>query len=187
MTTSAPAMQEIDRALALRPDWERAALLKAEILAKRSPKEAIAYLELFLKTHPDAEGGDRHRWRSSTSSRSATPTRARCSSGFAATDKENLDYTFAVAALSVQMKDWKTAEAPVRGTEAGRLRRQRRGRALSRADRRGDRPLRAGLRALQQRCPKAIARGSPSSAPRRCSRSRARSTPRAATSPTCRP
>jgi tetratricopeptide (TPR) repeat protein len=103
-------MQEIDRALALRPDWERAALLKAEILAKRSPREAIAYLELFRKTHPDAKAATATLAQFYVEQRRYGEARA-LFEALQAADRENLDYTFAIAALSVQMKDWKQAES----------------------------------------------------------------------------
>ncbi len=109
MTTSATAMQEIDRALALKPGWERAALLKAEILAKRSPKEAVAYLELFLKAHPDSKAAVGSLAQFYVEQKRYTDART-LFEGLRDTDKDNLDYTFAVAALSVQLKDWATAE-----------------------------------------------------------------------------
>ena len=109
MTTSATAMQEIDRALALKPGWERAALLKAEILAKRSPKEAVAYLELFLKAHPDSKAAVGSLAQFYVEQKRYTEARA-LFERLRDTDKDNLDYTFAVAALSVQLKDWAAAE-----------------------------------------------------------------------------
>ncbi len=42
------ACTQIDRALELKPGWERAALVKADILAKSSPESAIRYLDAFL-------------------------------------------------------------------------------------------------------------------------------------------
>ncbi len=109
MTTSATAMQEIDRALALKPGWERAALLKAEILAKRSPKEAVAYLELFLKAHPDSKAAVGSLAQFYVEQKRYTEART-LFERLRDTDKDNLDYTFAVAALSVQLKDWAAAE-----------------------------------------------------------------------------
>jgi tetratricopeptide (TPR) repeat protein len=110
MTTAALAMQEIDRALALRTDWERAALLKAEILAKRSPREAIAYLELYRKSHPDAKAATATLAQFYVEQKRYGDARA-LFEALQASDRENLDYTFAVAALSVQMKDWTRAES----------------------------------------------------------------------------
>ncbi len=109
MTTGATAMQEVDRALALRPGWDRAALLKAEILAKRSPAEAAAYLEVFLKAHPDSKAAAGALAQFYVEQRRYSDARAlfeRLRDG----DRENLDYAFAIAALSVQLKDWAAAE-----------------------------------------------------------------------------
>ncbi len=50
----AVALEEIDRALELRADWERAALLKAEILSKKKPDEASAFLAQFFVFNPEA-------------------------------------------------------------------------------------------------------------------------------------
>ena len=47
--------------------------------ASESPDEAIAYLERVPARRTRSRGRGRARWRSSTSSRSATPRRARCS------------------------------------------------------------------------------------------------------------
>ena len=38
----------------LKPDWERAALLKAEILSRGRIDEAIAYLQTFIAANPEA-------------------------------------------------------------------------------------------------------------------------------------
>jgi predicted Zn-dependent protease len=48
------AQKEIDEALRLRPDWERAALLKAEILGRHLPGDAIGYLRKFLEAQPNS-------------------------------------------------------------------------------------------------------------------------------------
>ena len=44
----------VDRALELKPGWDRAALLKADILAKGSPDNAIRFLTAFLATTPES-------------------------------------------------------------------------------------------------------------------------------------
>jgi tetratricopeptide (TPR) repeat protein len=51
---SAEAQREIDAALAQKPDWDRAALLKSEVLARRSRADAIAFLAPFVDAHPDS-------------------------------------------------------------------------------------------------------------------------------------
>lgn len=48
------ALSETRRALELRPDWEMAALLNAQLLLRESPGEAIALLRDFLARYPQA-------------------------------------------------------------------------------------------------------------------------------------
>ena len=45
---------EIDKALALRPDWEMAAFIKVQYLARKSSQEAIDFMQDFLKLNPEA-------------------------------------------------------------------------------------------------------------------------------------
>jgi tetratricopeptide (TPR) repeat protein len=48
------ARRETARALELRPEWETAALLYAQLLMGESRDEAIEFMENFLESHPDA-------------------------------------------------------------------------------------------------------------------------------------
>ena len=48
------ARVEIQRALELRPNWEAAALLEAQILAQSSPAEALKYMEAYAERYPNA-------------------------------------------------------------------------------------------------------------------------------------
>ncbi len=48
------ARRESALALELRPDWEMAALLRAQVLAKESPREARELLQEFAERHPKA-------------------------------------------------------------------------------------------------------------------------------------
>jgi len=51
---TAASIRAADRALELKPDWERAALIKADLLAKTSPEGAIRYLNGFLASVPES-------------------------------------------------------------------------------------------------------------------------------------
>lgn len=53
--SAAEARDAIDAALALRPDWDRAAILKGEILAREGPAAATKWLESFVAAHPDSK------------------------------------------------------------------------------------------------------------------------------------
>ncbi len=48
------ASQEVQKALELRPDWEQAAFLKAQLLLRTSKEEAIGFMEKFLEKTPDS-------------------------------------------------------------------------------------------------------------------------------------
>jgi len=48
------ALAEVQRALELRPDWELAALLEAQLLSRESPAKAINFLQDFVARNPGA-------------------------------------------------------------------------------------------------------------------------------------
>lgn len=48
------ALAETRRALELRPDWEMAALLQAQLLSRTSPSEAVSFLQGFVERNPKA-------------------------------------------------------------------------------------------------------------------------------------
>jgi len=50
----ARALNETAQALQLRPEWEAAVLLQAQLLARQSPTSAIVSLDAFVQRHPDA-------------------------------------------------------------------------------------------------------------------------------------
>jgi tetratricopeptide (TPR) repeat protein len=51
-TDFALAGEEADRALELRPAWEQAAILKAQVLRKAAPDTVIGYYQAFVQSHP---------------------------------------------------------------------------------------------------------------------------------------
>ena len=105
----ATSLGEVDRALQLKPGWERAALLKAEILATNSPDSAIAFLKTFIAASPDA--------RSASAALAQLYVEEKRFADARTVFKELLDQDpsdreveFAVAALSLQLKDYATAQ-----------------------------------------------------------------------------
>jgi len=54
------ALAEIGRALELRPDWEMAALLQAQLLSRESPAEAVSFLQGFVERNPKARDVQLH-------------------------------------------------------------------------------------------------------------------------------
>jgi len=104
------ALTEADRALAIKPDWERAALLKADVLARRKPDDAIAFLVQFTKANPEARSAagalaqlyvERKRYAE------ARTLFQRLWDG----DRSAREFEFGVAVISMQMKDWDKAES----------------------------------------------------------------------------
>jgi predicted Zn-dependent protease len=104
------ALDEIDRALALKPDWERAALLKAEILGRKKPDEAIAYLTLFVAANPEARAAAGGLAQFLVEQKRYGEARA-VFQRLWDNDRNAREFEFGVAVISVQMKDWETAES----------------------------------------------------------------------------
>ena len=116
-TASAPegspdntALDEVDRALALKPDWERAALLKAEILSRKKPDEAIAYLSLFVAANPEARAAAGGLAQFLVEQKRYGEARA-VFQRLWDSDRNAREFEFGVAVISIQMKDWETAES----------------------------------------------------------------------------
>jgi tetratricopeptide (TPR) repeat protein len=110
MTTTTIAAQAIDRALALKPGWEQAILLKVEILAKDTPDRAADYLVELLRIEPDSKAA--------LSALAQVRIRQKQYAEAAAildklweNDKGNHEYQFGMAMLAIQMKDWARAES----------------------------------------------------------------------------
>ena len=108
-TMTATATRAIDRALELKPDWDRAALLKSEILGKQSRSSAIDYLRAFTREHPDSKPA----WGALAQFYVEDQRPADARTIFEQLWKSNpgaREFEFGVAALSFQMKDWPRAE-----------------------------------------------------------------------------
>lgn len=103
------ATRAADRALELKPGWDRAALVKADILAKASPESAIAFLASFLAATPDSRAIAGALAQLYVEQKRFADARAI----FQRLWDENPDdheFEFAVAAISLQMKDYATAQ-----------------------------------------------------------------------------
>lgn len=106
---AASALKEVEQALAMRPAWEPAAILKAQILARDAPAEAIHALESFLASNPGAKDARLQYARLLSSERRYEQARAEFQSllsGF----PDNADVMFAVGVLSLQLQDYDVAE-----------------------------------------------------------------------------
>jgi tetratricopeptide (TPR) repeat protein len=101
---------EVDRALELRPGWERAVLLKAEIISRSSNGSAIAYLKSFVAGNPDARAAIGALAQLYVEQGNYAEARV-LFQGLWDRDRNAREFEFGVAAISAQMKDWATAEA----------------------------------------------------------------------------
>jgi tetratricopeptide (TPR) repeat protein len=105
-----PALVEVDAALAIQPDWERAALLKAEILARGKPDAALAFLQTFVTANPEARAAAGALAQFYVEQKRYTEARAVFQKLWDR-DRSAREFEFGVAVISTQMKDWETAEA----------------------------------------------------------------------------
>ncbi len=104
------AMVEIDRALVLKPDWERAALLKTELLSRRKGDEALTYLQAFVAANPEARNAVGALAQLYVEQKRYGEARALYQKLWD-NDRTAREFEFGVAVISMQMKDWETAEA----------------------------------------------------------------------------
>ena len=106
---AAAATAAADQALQLKPDWDRAALLKADILAKGSPDAATAFLKQFLATTPDARAVSGALAQLYVEQKRFGEARAIFQKLWEE-EPEDREFEFAIAAISLQMKDYATAQ-----------------------------------------------------------------------------
>ena len=103
------SMRAVDRALELNPGWERAVLLKADLLAKNSRESAIRYLEAFLADSPQSRAAAGALAQLYTEDKRYGDARAVFQRLLVA-DPTDRELEYAVAALSFQMRDYPAAE-----------------------------------------------------------------------------
>jgi tetratricopeptide (TPR) repeat protein len=104
------SIQAADRALALRPGWDRAVVLKAEIAGKESPDAAIAILKAHLQREPESRPAAGALAQLYVAQKRYAEARAVFEQLWTA-DKSNREVEFALAALSMELKQWTQAEA----------------------------------------------------------------------------
>ncbi len=113
----ASATKAVDRALALKPGWERAVLLKSEILARESPAAAVDYLKGAIKADSQPKALSGALAQLYVEQKRYAEARAIFQQLWDS-DKTAREYQFAIAALSVQMKDWPAAESTLQELKA---------------------------------------------------------------------
>jgi tetratricopeptide (TPR) repeat protein len=107
--TLAASVRAADRALELKPGWERGALIKADILSKNSPQDAIRFLNAFLASAPESRAASVAVAQLYVEQKRYGEARD-VFQRLLAEDPTDRELQFAVAALSVQMRDYATAQ-----------------------------------------------------------------------------
>ena len=107
------ALKSIRQAAKLRPDWELAAVFQAQLLSRTSNSLAVEHLAKYLASHPRAQEARLNFARLLVADRNYNAARAefqKLMSDF----PDNADVVFAVALLSVQLKDFDSASAQLK-------------------------------------------------------------------------
>src|SRR5229473_2855706 len=108
------ALDEARRAGQLRPGWEAAVLLEAQLLQKVSVDQAASLLAAFLEQYPAARETRLAYARMLVAQKRFAEARAEFQKLMAGTP-DSTDMAFAVALLSLQLKDYDAAERYLRG------------------------------------------------------------------------
>ncbi|MGB5082613.1 MAG: tetratricopeptide repeat protein [Burkholderiales bacterium] len=115
------ALEESRKARGLRPDWETAALLEAQLLQKTSLDQAVASLADYLQKHPAARETRLAYARLLVAQRRFSEARVEFQKLMAG-ETEGSEIAFAVALLSLQLKDYDAAEKYLKSLLNGRYR-----------------------------------------------------------------
>src|SRR6266850_6138790 len=108
------ALEEVRKAGQLRPDWEGAVLLEAQLLQKASADQAASLLGGYLKKYPAARETRLAYARLLVAQKRFGEARAEFQKLMAGVP-DSTDMAFAVALLSLQLKDYDAAEKYLRG------------------------------------------------------------------------
>jgi tetratricopeptide (TPR) repeat protein len=103
------AIAAVREAQALRPDWELAALLEAQVLQKRSPAEAAKRLRQFVEKNPNSREARLSYARMLALDKRFAEARQQFEA-VAAANPANPDVIYAVGLLAYQLKDYPAAE-----------------------------------------------------------------------------
>jgi tetratricopeptide (TPR) repeat protein len=105
----AAAIDSARRALAIRPDWDAAAVLESQALQKRSPAEAAKRLGEFVEKNPGSREGRLSYARALVLDKRYAEARKQFETLLAA-NPGNAEVVYAVGLLAHQLKDYQTAE-----------------------------------------------------------------------------
>jgi tetratricopeptide (TPR) repeat protein len=107
------ALQEVRRAVQLRPDWEVATIFEAQILQRKSAAQAGAVLAAYLQKYPKAREARLAYARLLAGEKQYAEARAEFEKLLAAHPNNN-DVIYAVGLLALQLKDYATAESSLK-------------------------------------------------------------------------
>lgn len=107
------ALVEVRKARILRPEWEVAVLLEAQLLQRESPQQALALLKKYLAAFSDASEAHLLYARILLEQKQVAESRAEFHKLLKA-HPENADLAFAVAMLSMEMGELERAENELR-------------------------------------------------------------------------
>ncbi|MCK6386567.1 MAG: tetratricopeptide repeat protein [Zoogloea sp.] len=105
----AGASAAIDGALALRPDWEQAVILRAQLQQEQSPGAGVGVLRDYLAVHPEAREPRLTLARLLVAGRQFGPAREQFEI-LLQRSPDDRDVVHAVALLAMQQGDWAVAE-----------------------------------------------------------------------------
>ncbi|MFZ3321719.1 MAG: tetratricopeptide repeat protein [Usitatibacter sp.] len=104
------ALTEADAALAMKPGWEQAAILKAQILRRTAPDQVVPFYLAFVATNPDANEVRMQLGRELAADHKIAEARDQ----FAEVEKrskKDSQASYAVGLLSLQLEDYPSAQA----------------------------------------------------------------------------
>jgi tetratricopeptide (TPR) repeat protein len=107
------ALTAVREALRLRPDWEQAALLQAQVLSRESRDKSLVYMQEFIGAHPQAQEVRLNYARGLIAEKRFGEARGQFEALLAA-NADNAELAFTVALLSVQMSDYQAADTQLR-------------------------------------------------------------------------
>ena len=125
------ALAEMKQALALRPEWEIAAIYQGRILARTSNASAIEFFENYLKSYPKANDTRITYGRLLLAEKNYTKAREQFQQ-LLAENPGNADVAVAVALLSLELRDYDVAESNFKKSARSGLQGPRHGALLSR-------------------------------------------------------
>jgi tetratricopeptide (TPR) repeat protein len=105
----AQALAALDEGLRLKPDWETAALVKGQVLAKTSDDAALAFWAAFIERNPGAERA-RLAYAKGLTRAGQYPEARQQFDALVKNAPDNPDLRFAIGLLAMQMNDLEAAE-----------------------------------------------------------------------------